>query len=172
MTTKTEAATDINLLLDQYKVLRILQPSLRQQIERVSKQNPALQNYVLYHQGELYLSLEEIENLQRREQTYAIIQSYQIDTSIELDQIPAGLYACLAPKRNRRGRLVGAMTLGALGGLLVGLAGITLALLFTAVFNITDPMTSGITFIATATIGWAAGTYYFWYKYPLGFWGS
>lgn len=170
MATETEA-TDINLLLDQYKVLRILQPRLRQQIERVSKQNPALQNYVLYHQGELYLSLEEIENMQRREQTYAIIQSYQIDGNINLEAIPAGLYACLAPKRNRRGRLVGALTLGALVALVIGLVGMAVALLFTAVFNLTDPMTSGVTFIAAAAIGWAAGTYYFWYKYPLGFWG-
>ncbi len=165
---------DIDHLLDQRKVLRILQPTLRQQIENALRRNPALTDYVVYHRSEMYLSLESIHNAERRAQFYDLIQWYQIDPDVDLHKLPSGLRACLQPKQNRQGRLMGALVLGALAGILLGLMGMAVGVLVTAVFGMpnenVETMVVTVTFIICCTFGWAAATYYFWHKHPLGFW--
>ncbi len=164
---------NIDLLLEQRHVVRILQPSLRRQIEETVSANPALSNYVLLHQGELYLLLTSIHHAPRRSQTYDLIQRFQIDPAVELDKLPNGLRACLQAKQHQQGRLMGAVALGAVVGILLGLIGMALSVLFAAVWGlvgINSEMITAVTFVVCSALGWAAATYYLWHKYPLGFW--
>lgn len=165
---------NIDLLLHQRKLLRILQPSLRQQIEEAIRLEPALKSYILQHQAEIYLSLESIGDPQQRTQLYDIIQGYQIDANVDLRKLPTGLRACLQPQKQRQGRLIGALAVGLVAGILLGLMGIAVGVLATAVFGLGNESTSAMvpvaTFITCYALGWAAVTYYLWHTHPLGFW--
>lgn len=170
------AEANIELLLEQRQVVRILQPSLRYQVEEAVQVNPSLHRYVLPYQGELYLLLTGISDAQRRGQIYDLVQRYQIDPTTELDKVPNGLRACLQAQKHRQARLMGAFALGALVGVLLGLIGMALSVLATAVLGLADgadgtwEMITAVTFVVCSALGWAAATYYLWYKYPLGFW--
>ncbi len=168
--------TNIELMLEQRQVVRILQPSLRYQVEEAVQVNPSLRNYVLPHQGELYLLLTGIGDGQRRGQIYDLVQRYQIDPTTDLAKVPNGLRACLQAQKHRQGRLMGAFALGAVVGALLGLIGMAISVLFTAVLGLTNSadttweMITAVTFVVCSALGWAAATYYLWHKYPLGFW--
>lgn len=167
------AETNIEALLEERQVVRILQPTLRRQVEEAIQLNPALNQYVLSSQGEIYLKLNSIPNPQRRGQFYDLVQRYQIDPDVNLEKLPNGLRACLQAKTHRQGRLMGAIVLGALAGILLGLIGMALSVLLTSMVGLAHvpwEMVTAITFVVCLALGWAAATYYLWYKYPLGFW--
>lgn len=167
------ADTNVDLLLEQRQVVRILQPSLRQQVEQAIQVNPSLSSYVWPHQGELYLLLTSINDAHRRGQVYDLIQRYQIDPTTDLDKAPHGLRVCLQPHRHRQGRRMGAFALGAVVGVMLGLIGMALSVVITAVLGMggtTWERITAVTFVVCSALGWAAATYYLWHKYPLGFW--
>ncbi len=167
------ADTNVDLLLEQRQVVRILQPSLRQQVEQAIQVNPSLSSYVWPHQGELYLLLTSINDAHRRGQVYDLIQRYQIDPTTDLDKAPHGLRVCLQPHRHRQGRRMGAFALGAVVGVMLGLIGMALSVVVTAVLGMggtTWERITAVTFVVCSALGWAAATYYLWHKYPLGFW--
>lgn len=167
------AETNIEALLEERQVVRILQPALRRQVEEAVQNNPALNQYVLANQGEIYLRLNSVYNAQRRGQLYDLVQRYQIDPDVNLEKLPNGLRACLQAQKHRQGRLMGAIVLGALVGILLGLIGLALSVLLTSMVgpaHIPWEMVTAITFVVCLALGWAAATYYLWYKYPLGFW--
>ncbi|HRQ37455.1 MAG TPA: hypothetical protein PLD25_06025 [Chloroflexota bacterium] len=164
---------NVDFLLEQRQVVRILQPALRQQVEQAIQVNPSLNSYVWSHQGELYLLLTSINDANRRGQIYDLIQRYQIDPSTNLDMAPRGLRACLQTQSHRQGRRMGAFALGAVVGVMLGLIGMALSVLVTAVWGlggIAWERVTAVTFVVCLALGWAAATYYLWYKYPLGFW--
>lgn len=165
--------TNIELLLEQRQVVRILQPTLRHEVERAVRVNPSLHHYVLPYQGELYLLLTSIGDARRRGQIYDLVQRYQIDPTTDLEKVPGGLRACLQVQKHRQGRFMGAFALGAVVGGVLGLIGMALSVLLISVLGITDSSwerVTAVTFVVCSALGWAAATYYLWYKYPLGFW--
>ncbi len=167
------AEITIEALLEERQVVRILQPALRRQVEEAVQLNPALSQYVLSNQGEIYLRLNSVHNAQRRGQFYDLVQRYQIDPNVNLEKLPNGLRACLQAQKHRQGRLMGAIVLGALVGILMGLIGMALSVLLTITVGaayIPGEMVTAITFVVCLALGWAAATYYLWHKYPLGFW--
>ncbi|GIK54797.1 MAG: hypothetical protein HND44_04750 [Chloroflexi bacterium] len=167
------ADANIDFLLEQRQVVRILQPTLRQQIEQAIQVNPSLSSYVWPHQGELYLLLTSINDASRRGQVYDLIQRYQIDPTTDLDKAPYGLRACLQPHRHRQGRRMGAFALGAVVGMMLGLIGMALSVVMTVVLGLEGAAwerITAVTFVVCSALGWAGATYYLWYKYPFGFW--
>lgn len=165
--------SNIDLLIEQHQVVRILQPGLRRQVEETVRLTPSLGNYAFDYRGELYLSLMSIGDVKRRAQIYDLIQRFQIDQNVELDKVPRGLRACLQAEKYRQGRLMGAVALGAVIGVMLGLIGLALSVLFTAVLGPAESrweMVTAVAFVVCCVLGWAAATYYLWYKYPLGFW--
>lgn len=166
---------ELTLLLEQRKVVRILQPGVRHQVEESLRLDPSLWNYVTQYQGEMYLSLENVSNAQRRAQIYDLVQAYQIDpTAVDLQRVPKELRACLQPGKTRQGRLIGAVAFGVVAGVLFGLMGMAVGVLVTAVLGLADEnvvMTvTGMTFVTCCALGWATAAYYLWHTHPLGFW--
>lgn len=165
--------SSIDLLVEQHQVVRILQPGLRRQIDETVRLTPSLGDYAFDYRGELYLSLMSIGDGARRAQIYDLIQRYQIDQNVELDKVPYGLRACLQAEKYKQGRLMGAIALGATIGVLIGLIGMAISVLFTAVMGLPETrweMVTAVAFVVCCVLGWVAATYYLWYKYPLGFW--
>jgi hypothetical protein len=155
----------IDQLVEAYQLVRILEPSVRRQIEQVVQKNPDQQAYLQYHQGNLYLSLNSINNPKRRSHIYHQIQQYQIDPTTSLEQLPDELYLCFYahPPRLPVGR---AILVGAGIGILCGLIGMALGIMLTAMLGTSDnyggfAMTAVI-FVLGCTLGWAGATLYFW----------
>lgn len=150
-------------------LVRILQPSLQKQIESSIKLTPELQPYILYFQGNLYLSLESV-SVSQRETVYDVIQNYQIDESVSLQTVPASLRACLQSSRNRRGRFMGAVAIGAVLGIILGLMGMAVGVLVLSVIGLTDDVVgmavTAVTFVACCAVGWFVATYYLWRVRP------
>ncbi len=161
---------EINQLLEQHWLLRVLQPKLRHQIEESVENSPNLAGYVREYDGEMYLSLEAISNPQKREQVYDLIQCYQIDESVSLQKAPAGLRACLERGRNKHGRFIGAVAVGAILGCVIGLMGMALGVLLLSVTGLRDEVVglriTAVMFVTFCALGWVAGTYYLWRVRP------
>lgn len=161
-----ETVKIVDLLIEQRKILRILQPPLRDQIETAVRQTPSLSSYVTYHDGELYLSLQTLSSAQQREKAYYLIQQYQLDNNTDLQKLPNGLRACLQPIRRSKGRFVGSVVVGALLGVVIGLMGMAVSVLLVAITGFGDEVVgvaiTGLSFAVFSTLGWVGATFYLW----------
>lgn len=168
------ADATVPLLVEERQLLRILQPGLRQKIEASVRSAPALTQYVIKHEGEIYLSLESIQDSQQRSQTYDLIQHYQIDDKVPLKNIPEGLRACLQPDTHRHTRFIGAVALGTLVGFVFGLVGLAFCILILSIGGLADEMAgmtiTAVAFVTCLALGWIATTYYLWRVRPLPLW--
>lgn len=165
---------ELEQLLDERFIVRILQPSLQKQIEQSIKYDPEAASFIFTYEDQMYLSLKSIASEEKRQEVYNIIQRFQIDENINLQEIPAGLRGYLQTSKERRGRFIVAIGLGALSGVMLGLMGMAIGVLILSIFGlINDGVGIAIpvvAFIACCTLGWFFATYYLWQVRPFYTW--
>jgi hypothetical protein len=165
---------EVDRLIEQRMILRILQPDLQKQIEDSIENDPELASFVVYYDGKLYLSLESIADREEREQIYSIIQSFQIDDSASLNRVPANFRAFLHAAKNRQRRFIGAVAMGALSGIVLGLMGMAIGVLVLSITGLADNVAgmaiTAVTFVACCAVGWFMATYYLLRIRPLPTW--
>jgi hypothetical protein len=167
-------SVEIERLLDERLILRILQPSLQKQIEQSIKHDAEASAFIFLYEGQMYLSLESIPQEEKRDEVYATIQRFQIDENANLSQIPSNLRGYLQTSKERRGRFIAAIALGALLGVMLGLMGMAVGVLVVSMTGLTDSVAgvgvTAVTFVACCALGWFLATYYLWRIRPLNPW--
>lgn len=165
---------EIERLLAERLILRILQPALQKQIEQSIKHDPEAAAFIFLYEGQMYLSLESIPQEEKRNEVYATIQRFQVDENANLSQIPSNLRGYLQTSKERRGRFIAAIALGAVLGVVLGLMGMAIGVLVLSMTGLTDSVAgigiTAVTFIACCTLGWFLATYYLWRIRPLNPW--
>ncbi|MCP4361848.1 MAG: hypothetical protein GY796_27870 [Chloroflexi bacterium] len=169
--TRSDFSLDtITMMVEERRLLRILQPSLQQKIEKSIRYDPHRQEMIVYHNNELYLSLQNIDDSRHREQAYQLIQQYQIDNSVDLSKLPIALRTCLQPRHVRRTRLMGAVVIGAVVGIAFGLMSMALGVLLLSIIGLTDELfgigvtVTAVIFVIACAAGWITATVYLWRK--------
>ncbi|MCA9959398.1 MAG: hypothetical protein R3E31_08795 [Chloroflexota bacterium] len=171
MPPNTYSAAEIDHLVAEGKLLRLLQPDVKATVEKALRQHNEAHTYVLESDGELYLSFHTIEDTQQRQRIYQLIQRHQTGERVNLNALPAYLKQLLQPELTWTGRFLGAVLLGTFGGIALGILAMAVSIL---IFNILGLVTSqvkieyagmgvtAVTFIIFSVLGWAASTILAW----------
>lgn len=165
------SATEIDHLVAEGKLLRLLQPDVKETVARALRQHDRARTYVVENEGELYLSFHTIEDEQQRQRIYQLIQRHQSGERVNLNALPDHLKQLLQPEFTWTGRLLGAVLLGALGGVALGILAMAVSILIfnvlglfmdQVVFEFEGMGLTAVTFIIFSTLGWAAGAILAW----------
>lgn len=162
------SASEIETLVAQEQLLRILRPDLQQHIQAMitKVQNP----YVVQHEGHIYLRLDGLE-ANNRHTIYQLIQRLQVGEDVNLAALPDSLRGLLEPEPGKMSRFIGALLFGGSGGIALGVVGMAVGILITAVYELITRLPveklmgmdlSAVFFITFCALGWAGTTLFFW----------
>lgn len=164
--------TQIEDLIQEYKLLRVLRPDLQKRLRRQLASNP----YLFENRGELYVSLEHIEDDVYRTQVYKRIQAHLVGTSQDLRDLPDELYRLLEPELTSSGRFLGAFLISGVLGVVIGVLGMAISMVFIVALEINwqvslqenSPLPlSLVTFVVSMIFGWIAIGLGFYARYGL-----
>lgn len=125
------SAAEIDSLISEGKLLRILQPTLQTQMRQALQDEPSAQPFFLESDGQLYLSMDLIEDDQSGIDYYQLIQHYQVGEPVDLQGLPPQVQRVLQPDLTGPGRFLGAILIGAVAGIITGV----LAMALTSIFS-------------------------------------
>ena len=171
---------EIQSLIAEGKLLRILRPDLRENIQHLiqvnASDNPHVVDHnvdhVVVHQGEIYLSFQGIDDSGQRELVYHLVQQLQAGAVIDTALLPAPLRAILEPGHVRRGRLAGAFVLCVLIGVASGVIALAISVLATTVLDMPVAHFAGmevtaIVFVVFCVLGWFTSAVIVWARFKL-----
>lgn len=153
-------------LVDEWKVVRILQPALIERVTTAVYRHGA-HPYVLQFNGQFYLDLHTIPYDKQRKQIYYLLRKLQLGEEIDMSLLPIWLQQILEPRPASRSQLAGSATVGMAVGLLSGVMAIAVGVLLMAVTG-ADQMNeqglpnSAVVFIIATIIGWLTTTAVLW----------
>lgn len=159
-------------LITDNKLLRILQPALKAQVELSKKQGKSV-SCVVEHQGRLYISLSQVEDDVQRKYFYQVIQQHQMGLPVNLDELPPAIQELLQPELTQAGRALGAVMLGAVAGIAVGILAMALTVLIVnsitwlthrSAVQFAGIELTAVSFIIFTFVGWAAAGLLAWHK--------
>ncbi len=172
------AATDVDNLISEGKLLRILHPTIKGQVQQ-ALQRGDLSPYVVEDEGHLYISLTQVADEKERDYFYRLIQRYQSGEPVNLKALPPTIQHILQPELTRMGRMLGAVLLGAVAGIAVGVLAMALTILIVDVVTWLTNRPVGVfagmeltavSFVVFTFVGWAAAGILAWCKPHL--WGN
>jgi hypothetical protein len=173
-TASTLTAHEIERLVAEEKLLRILCPDLQNQVQQAVKTQHEGSEYVLEHNGHLYISCAQIEDPDKRKQTYHLLQRYQLGERVSLTRLPPELQQILQPQLTPTGRFLGSLLMGGGVGIICGVLAMSIAILLTISSDWINeqPMLAfsgmgftAVTFIVFSIMGWAAGAFIAWRRH-------
>ncbi len=171
-TASPPAQSDVDSLVSENKLLRILQPAIEEQVKqdwRRNKPSPCVVEY----DGHLYISLSQVEDEAKRKYFYRLIQQHQTGERVNLKELPQPIQHILEPELTQAGRMMGAILLGSVAGIVVGILGLALTIF---VVNGITWLTSrsfgqiagmelpAVSFVVFTFVGWAAAGFLAWCK--------
>ena len=165
---------EIQTLIAEGKLLRILRPDLRENIQRVIRVNASDNPYVVDHvvecDGEIYLSFQGIDDPRQRERIYHLVQQLQAGGAINAALLPAPLRAILEPGQVRRNRLAAALVLCAVTGVVSGVVAMAISVLATTVFSTPTGHFAGMDITAVVVgvfcvLGWFTSAVAVWARF-------
>lgn len=164
------SSAEINHLIAEEKLLRLLRPDVIATVRRALQQHD-VQDDVIVNGDELYLSFLAIGDAAQRQHLYRLIQRHQMGERVNLDMLPGHLRRLLQPELTGMGRLLGALLLGASGGIIIGVLAMAISILLV---NLLDLLIGSIrnefagmgitavTFVVFSFLGWGASTMIAW----------
>ncbi|MCA9935070.1 MAG: hypothetical protein H6662_08805 [Ardenticatenaceae bacterium] len=170
---------EIDQLVSERKLLRILHPEVQMQVRHMLDEKAESRQYVIENGEQLYLSFEHVEDSQQRNYFYRLIQRYQSGERVSLRALPPALQQLLQPELTRFGYTVGAMLVGAVAGIGIGILAMAATILVTNVVEwVTGYATTkfagmevtAVTFVVFSIVGWVAIGILAWNKPYL--WGN
>lgn len=169
---------EIQSLIAEGKLLRILRPDLRENIQHLiqvnASDNPHVVNHnvdhVVVHQGEIYLSFQGIDDPRQRERIYHLVQQLQAGGAINAALLPAPLRAILEPGQVRRNRLAAALVLCAVTGVVSGVVAMAISVLATTVLSTPAGHFAGmditaVVFVVFCVLGWFTSAVAVWARF-------
>lgn len=161
----------INMLVEEKKIIRILQPELQAQIESRLTNDQAATN-VFIHQGQLFLSLQNIKSEENREAVFSLVRHLQIrNLPAESDQLPDPINQLLSGKKitSSSSHFVTSLTLSTFLGGISGVLALALAVIVLMVAGIeteseTASQITAIVFAVGSILGCAICTLVIWYR--------
>lgn len=163
-------ATPVNLqqLIDERKVMRVMQPDLLAKVKTAVRRHSA-HPHVMQFNGQLYLNLHTIKNEYRRERIFCLLRKLQIGEEIDVMQLPPWLQQIVEPGQATRRQLIGSATAGILigiaSGILVMAIGVLImAMIGTATVNETGMQNTAVVFVVATIVGWVAATVGLWWQ--------
>jgi hypothetical protein len=161
--------SELNTLVQDKQLLRILQPHLCQKIELAIQKHPDKRVYVVQDQDRIYLCLRSIQDRQQRALAYDLVQRFQIGEPVDLRTLPEALRLLVQPENSHRGTIFGALFLGAAIGIICGVLGLAVSALLVAIFGDVENAFVGVqltavSFILCSVLGWSGATFYIWHK--------
>lgn len=170
--------TQIEDMVQECKLLRVLRPDLQKRLRRQLPHNP----YLFENRGQLYLSLEHIEDETQRGHAYKRIQAHLVGARQDLRDLPDELYRLLEPELTNSGRFLGLFLLSGILGVVMGVLGMALSMVFIIALEInwqvvlqdSTPLPLPlVTFVISMILGWLAiglGLYsYYSQQFPMPF---
>ena len=106
--TSFPTSAEIDQLVSEGKLLRILRPDVQVQVRHTLEQRVESHQYVVENGEQLYLSFAHVEDSQQRNYFYRLIQRYQSGEQVNLKMLPPVLQEMLQPELTRYGRVLGA----------------------------------------------------------------
>lgn len=164
--------SDIDKLVDQGKLLRILHPTLREQVNQ-ARQRGETSPYVIEVDGHFYISLAEVIDEKQRVHFYRLIQQHQAGKRVSLQELPPALQRVLQFELTQMGQFLGAGLLGGVLGVIVGVFAMALSILLVteigwlmnrAVGTYAGMNVTAVSFIVFTFVGWAASSFVMWRK--------
>ena len=165
---------EIQRLTAEGKLLRILRPDLRENIQREirvnASDNPYAVDYVVECDGEIYLSFQGIDDPRQRELIYQLVQQLQAGGAINGALLPAPLRAILEPGQVRRNRLAAAFVLCAVTGVVSGVIAMAISVLATTVLSTPAGHFAGmditaVVFVVFCVLGWFTSAVAVWARF-------
>lgn len=165
------SVVEIEHLIAEGKLLRLLQPDIKATVEKALHQHDDARAYVVENGNELYLSFVTIQDTQQRERIYQLVQRYQTGEQINLSVLPVYLKQLLQPELTGVGRLLGAVLLGAFAGVVVGILAMAVSTLALNLLGLVMDQVSvefagmritAVIFIIFSALGWGAGAIIAW----------
>ncbi|MBE2198312.1 MAG: hypothetical protein IAE79_06850 [Anaerolinea sp.] len=165
------SVVEIEHLIAEGKLLRLLQPDIKATVEKALQQHDEARAYVVENGNELYLSFLTIQDTQQRERIYQLVQRYQTGEQINLSVLPVYLKQLLQPELTGVGRLLGAVLLGAFAGVAVGILAMAVSTLALNLLGLVMDQVSvefagmritAVIFIIFSALGWTAGAIIAW----------
>jgi len=162
--TSFPTAAEIDQLISEGILLRILRPDVQLQVRHTLEQRVESRQYVVQNGEQLYISFAHVEDSQQRNYFYRLIQRYQSGEQVNLKMLPPVLQEMLQPELTRYGRVIGAMMMGAVAGIAIGILAMAAAILVTNTVEwitghtITQYMgmeVTAVAFIVCSIVGWA-----------------
>ena len=156
-------------LISEKKLLRILQPELKQKVAQANPQGP----YIVCNESHLYFSLEHIGDPKRREQVYHLIQRHQVGDVINQAAIPIEFQPFFDDRWTNRTIFWLALIIGGAGGIIMGVLAMAIGTLFlnmTAItlgreaFDPTGVQITAVIFVLFAAVGWLVTSLITWHK--------
>lgn len=170
MSSQTISPNHLDKLVADYKLLRILTPSLKKQVEKYQSEH----HLVIEHGNQLYLSLEHIADQKQREHVYQLIQRHQIGQPVELSVLPGELQDILQPGGRRTPLFWGPFLVGGVVGLIIGVLMMAVGTLFMNVSAVTlnaaatpEPINlqiPTIIFVFFAAFSWIITSWFAWLR--------
>ena len=118
----------MNSLIEERKIIRIVKPQLQSEIEsRMS--NGRYQSNIIHHRGQLFLSLQKITNLEKREALFSLLRRYQIDENINIDLLPNFIREILGEPTQGSNHFVSSLTISTFLGGVSGILALALAVI-------------------------------------------
>ena len=166
-------SADIEKLVDEGKLLRLLRSDLIDRVKKgMSRQEDACR-FVVQDEEQLYLTFDAIEDAQERQRIYTLIQQYQLGQHVNLRTLPITLRRLLEPELTGLGRFLGALILGAIAGIGIGIMAMAICILVINLIEFfTNPVAlefggvgiSATVFVIFCALGWAAASVLSWHK--------
>lgn len=167
MLSQTLTSYRLETLIAECKLLRILNPQLRDRIRQFQGQS----DFVVQFNDEVYISLQHVEDNKQRKYYYQLIQRYQSGEQVSLLTLPPELHRIFQPNAKTQPLFWGPLILGGAVGLVIGVMAMAIGMLFwnaTAVtFDVADPevftvQVPIIIFVFFAAMGWIATSFIAW----------
>lgn len=173
----TLSTSEIQTLIDERRLLRILRPDLKENIEHAvaagdydnSQLAGQILEHVIEHNGEIYLTFENIIDRNQREQAYYLVQQLQMGGMIDTALLPASLRSILEPGSARRNRRSITFAFCVLAGIASGVTAMAISVLITTIMNTPYGHFAGmditaIVFLVFCVLGWLSSAVIAWAK--------
>lgn len=136
-------------LINEKKVIRIVNPQLQNEIE-ARFANGRKQANIIHYRGQMYLSLQKILDSKKREKVFSLLRCYQIDPTINIDSLPHFLQIILGKSASERNTFVASLTISTFLGGLSGILALALCVIGLMVGGVSTYSESGMKITAAS----------------------
>ncbi|MFQ5398392.1 MAG: hypothetical protein ACE5E7_02215 [Anaerolineae bacterium] len=162
----------VNQLVQDGSLFRILNPSLAQQLEQMITDSHGRNHpLIIKLEGMVFVSLQTLQDERERRRVSHLLQRFQLGDDVVLASLPDPLRRVLQPESSQTVGFMRALVLGGLAAVAFGVLAMAISIQLIAVFELftgirTDAFAgmeiTAVTFVIFSTAGWLFSTALFW----------